>query len=169
MALFTITVAAQAKEREGVISLALLRASLSDSITRKVGPIAARQLTPILGKIEDAGHWKRASAMALTCDSEECALKLSTKECVRAANAGGCRRVRTACLLKNAPMTPSGNFAMLGSPCAPPGPDVTAFGCFASPVSPCTLHFQSFFFFRRESISLCSFSFWRRSNYFLSS
>ena len=59
MALFTITVAAQAKEREGVISLALLRASLSDSITRKVGPIAARQLTPILGKIEDAGHWKR--------------------------------------------------------------------------------------------------------------
>ena len=40
-ALFTIAVAAQAKEREGVISLTLLRASLPDSLTREVRIIAA--------------------------------------------------------------------------------------------------------------------------------
>ena len=39
--LFTIDVAAQAKEREGVISLPLLRASLPDSTARELRPIAA--------------------------------------------------------------------------------------------------------------------------------
>ena len=38
-------------------------------------------------------------------------------------------------MLKLAPMTASGNFAILGTPWDPPGPDVPASGCFASPVS----------------------------------
>ena len=40
-ALFTIAVATQANEREGVMSLTLLRASLPDSITKLVRPVAA--------------------------------------------------------------------------------------------------------------------------------
>ena len=58
-ALFTTVVAAQAKEREGVISLTLLRASLLESNTKEgeVRPIAA---------ICSVGHrvWRNASSLA---------------------------------------------------------------------------------------------------------
>ena len=79
-----------------------------------------RQLNVRSDNIEDAGHGKRGSAMALTCDSEACVLELSPKECVRAAVASGWRRVGAACLQNPARVTPSGNFAMLGTLFAPP-------------------------------------------------
>ena len=89
--------------------------------------IALRQLNLISDNIEDPG------SLALTYDSEERVLKLSTKECVRAAVAGGWRRVSML-----AETYTYDNVVMPRTFCAPPGPDVTAFGSFASPESLCT-------------------------------
>ena len=65
---------------------------------RHVYNTSMRQLNVRSDNIEDAGHWKRGSAMALTYDSAECVLELQTKEAVRAAVAAGWRRVGDACL-----------------------------------------------------------------------
>ena len=73
-----------------------------------------RQLNVRSDSIEDAHHWSRGSTMALTYDSANCVLKLSTKECVRAAVAGGWRRVSAASLPNPAPMAPPGNVQCRG-------------------------------------------------------
>ena len=97
---------------------------------RHVYNTAMRQMNIRTDNIEDAGHWKRGSAMALTYDSAECVLELSTKENVRLAVAAGWRRVDAACLPNPVPGTP----AFLGAaPCTPVPAVVTA----SCPPSPC--------------------------------
>ena len=56
---------------------------------RHVYNTAMRQLNMRIDNMEDAGHWKRGSAMALTYDSAECVLELQTKESVRSAVVAG--------------------------------------------------------------------------------